>query len=79
MAGSSDTGANQLGATWPDVAIVVVEFAREDPLRFVFVFAVVCLGLWFLFPRVTSALRARYQNALAKLRKNGTDMEMADD
>ena len=79
IAATFDADETQMGATWPDVAIVVVEFAREDSMKFVLVFAVVCLGLWFLFPRVTSALRARYQNALAKLRKNGTDEEMPHD
>lgn len=78
-AATVDTDANQMGATWRDVAIVVVEFAREDSMKFVLVFAAVCLGLWFLFPRVTSALRARYQDALAKLRKDGTDEEMPND
>lgn len=70
-----------MGATWPDVAIVVVEFAREDSMRFVLVFAVVCLGLWFLFPVPSChiGVTARYQNALAKLQKNGTHEEVPHD
>ena len=74
-----DTDAHPVGATWPDVAIVVVEFAREEPLTFVSVFAAVVFGLCFLFPRVTAAMRARYQGALAKLRKNANDKETPDD
>ena len=74
-----DTDVRSVGATWPDVAIVVVEFAREEPLTFVSVFAAVVIGLWFLFPRVTSAMRARYQDTLAKWRGNANDKETPDD
>ena len=74
-----DTDAPPLGATWPDVAIVVVEFAREEPLTFVGVFAAVVLGLWFLFPRVTSAVRARYRGTLDRLRRTASDKETPDD
>ena len=74
-----DNDARPLGATWPDVAIVVVEFAREEPLTFVGVFAVVALGLWLLFPRITSLTRAVYQGTLGKLRRNAGDKEASDD
>ena len=73
-----DTDASPLGATWPDVAIAVVEFAREEPLTFVGVFAVVIVGLWFLFPRVTAAVRARYRGALDRLRRDASDKEAPD-
>ena len=74
-----DNDAHPLGATWPDVAIVVVAFAREEPLTFIGVFAAVVLGLWLLLPRVTSAMRARYQGALARLRRNAGERETPDD
>lgn len=61
------------------MAIVVVEFAREEPLTFLPVFAAVVFGLWFLFPRVTSAMRQRFLGTLAKRRRSGSDKETPDD
>ncbi|MDE0193686.1 MAG: hypothetical protein OXQ90_20235 [Gammaproteobacteria bacterium] len=74
-----DAAAHSVGATWPDVAMEVVKFAREEPLVFILVFVTVVLGLWFLFPRVTAVVRARYQKALDKLRNNAGDKETPDD
>lgn len=74
-----DTDARPVGTSWPDVAIEVVKFAREEPLTFIPVFAVVIFGLWFLFPRVTSAMRARYQGTLDKWRRSDSGKETSDD
>lgn len=57
------------GASWPDVALAIVAFAREDTANFVVVVAVLALVLWFLFPRVTVMLRERY--LLARSRGRG--------
>ena len=48
------------GATWPDVGLAVVAFAREEPWTFIGVFATICLIVWCLFPRVTQMLMAAY-------------------
>ena len=58
------------GATWPDVGLAIVEFAREDTLRFLVVFAVMGAVLWFLFPMVTRMLEKSY---LPRLRKGAKE------
>lgn len=52
--------------TWPDVGLAIVEFAREDTLKFLAVVVVTGFVLWFLFPRATRMLEKSY---LSKLRK----------
>ena len=49
------------GATWPDVGLAVVEFAREDTWRFLAVLVVFGIILWFLFPRITLKFKERYR------------------
>lgn len=49
------------GATWPDVGLAVVEFAREDTWRFLAVLVVFGIILWFLFPRITLNFKERYR------------------
>lgn len=51
------------GATWPDVGLAIVEFAREDTWKFVVVVGVIGLILWLLFPGATRGLRAAYRLA----------------
>ena len=52
--------------TWPDVGLAIVEFAREDTLRFLAVVLVFGVVLWFLFPRATRMLEKSY---ISKLRQ----------
>lgn len=54
------------GAQWPDVAIALIEFAMEQPAKFVFIFVLVCAGAWLLLPRFTYFLRRNYQSELLK-------------
>lgn len=49
------------GATWPDVGLAVVEFAREDTWRFLAVLVVFGIILWLLFPRITLKFKERYR------------------
>lgn len=42
-------GRKATGATWPDMIIAVVEFARYDTLRFIFVIVIGSLILNYLF------------------------------
>ena len=51
------------GATWPDVALALVEFAREDPWTFVGILAAVGWIVWCLFPRATRTLMEGYRAA----------------
>ena len=49
------------GATWPDVALALVAFAREDPWTFVGILAAVGFIVWCLFPRATRTFMAAYR------------------
>lgn len=48
----------QTGATWPDVALATISFAREEPIVFVGVLLGVLLPtafiVWFLLPRAST-------------------------
>ncbi len=57
-------------ATWADVGLAVVEFARYDP--YVFVAELFALGvvLWFLVPRATRVLENLYGEKLRKHRES---------
>ena len=60
------------GATWPDVGLALVAFAREEPWTFIGVFAAICLIVWCLFPRATQVLMAAYR---AERRIRGRDAQ----
>ena len=49
------------GATWPDVGLAIVEFAREDTWKFLAVLGVIGFILWLLFPRATRGLQEAYR------------------
>lgn len=57
------------GAGWPDVALAIVAFAREDTWEFLLVLVVLTLLVWFLFPRATAMLRESYRSARARRRE----------
>lgn len=61
-------------ATWPDVGLAIVEFAREDTLPFLAVVVVLGAVLWFLFPRATRMLEKSY---LPKLRRGDKEKPQA--
>ena len=63
------------GATWPDLGLAIVEFAREDTWRFIAVLAALGVLLWFLFPRATRALRQAYDVARARQREENREDE----
>ena len=63
-----------LGATWPDVGLAIVEFAREDTWPFLAVVIVIGTVLWFLFPRATRMLEKPY---LLRLRKSAKEKRRA--
>lgn len=56
----AESGEADYGATWPDVAIALIDFAREDTWEFLAVLVVIGLTVWLLFPRATQMLKARY-------------------
>ena len=55
-------------AGWPDVALAIVAFAREDTEKFLVVVVIFAVVLWILFPRATAMLRESYQAARSKRR-----------
>lgn len=59
------------GATWPDVGLAIVEFAREDTWKFVVVLGVIGFILWLLFPKATRGLQEAYR--LERLTRRGGD------
>ena len=58
---ASPDKATSHGATWPDVGLAIVEFAREDPWTFVGVLGAIGVILWLLFPRATRGLQEAYR------------------
>lgn len=46
-----------VGAAWPDVALAIIEFARNDTWKFILVIGFPGVILWLLFPRATHMLR----------------------
>ncbi len=67
--GVEQAAAKQGGATWADVAIEALSFAREEPLIFCAILAFTALILWLLFPRATRALQAVYSREVLKHRE----------
>jgi hypothetical protein len=59
----------QTGATWADVVITALTWAREEPLTFCAVLAFTALIIWLLFPRATKALEAVYRDKLLEHRR----------
>lgn len=67
------------GASWPDVALEIVAFAREETWKFLAVAAILIIilavVLWFLFPRATATLRASYLAARSEHRREASVAE----
>lgn len=63
------------GATWPDVGLAFVEFAREDTLKFIVILIVFGVILWFLFPRATRTLRQAYDVGRSRQREENREDE----
>lgn len=60
------------GASWSDVALAIVDFAREDTEKFVVVVVVLAPVIWFLFPGVTAMMRGRYRLARSRGRREAS-------
>ena len=63
------------GAGWPDVALAIVAFAREDTEKFVVVVLILGIVVWSLFPRATAMLRESYLAARSKRRREASAVE----
>ena len=61
------------GATWPDVGLAIVEFAREDTWKFIAILVALGVILWFLFPRATRTLRQAYDVARSRQREENRE------
>ena len=72
MAASQQTSH---GATWPDVGLAIVEFAREDTWNFIAILVVLGAILWFLFPRATRTLRQAYDATRLRQREENREDE----
>lgn len=74
----AESGEAASRADWPDVALALIDFAREDTLAFVGVLAATGVVVWCLFPRATEALKAKYQQARSE-HQNQLDSPTGDD
>ena len=59
MAASNAASGDATG--WPDVALAIVNFAREDLWTFIPAVVVLAAAIWLLFPRPTAMLREGYR------------------
>ena len=57
---ASPDGTTSYGATWPDVALAIIAFARADTWNFVLALVPIGVILWLLFPLVTRRLQKDY-------------------
>ena len=67
--------ADASGAGWPDVALAIIAFAREDTEKFSVVVVVLAIVMLALFPGVTAIMRERYQVARSNRRKEASAVE----
>lgn len=68
------------GAGWPDVALAIVAFAREDTAKFLLIVVILAIVVWFLFPRATAMLRENYRGARLKRRREASaEKDRTDD
>lgn len=49
------------GATWPDVALAVVEFARHDSWKFIVVFVAMVFVMWLVYSLLPSKIVEYYK------------------
>lgn len=63
------------GAQWPDVAIALIDFVREEPSKFAIVFILVSVAVWVLLPRFTHILSRNYQAELLKQQKENQESD----
>ncbi len=80
------TNAADTGTTWADVALAVVDFARQEPGVFISVVAalilltlVSALCIWLMLPRATAALARLYDAAREDARESNKDLFSNDD
>jgi hypothetical protein len=59
----------QTGATWADVVITALTWAREEPVSFCAVLAFTALIIWLLFPRATRLLQSVYTDKMLEHRR----------
>ena len=67
--------ADGSGASWPDVALAIVAFAREDTEKFLVVVVILAIVVWLLFPRATVVLRESYRAVRSKRRGEASAAE----
>ena len=60
-------------ASWPDVGLAIVEFARDDTLRFIAVLGALGCILWFLYPRRSGLFDALYRVARRRGRQDSSN------
>lgn len=54
----------ELGATWADFGIAIVDFARNDTIIFLLVVSFFTGLIWLLFPQATKMLRLAHETGL---------------
>lgn len=62
------------GATWADLGIAIVDFARLETGKFLLVLVtigIIGVILLFLYPRATAYLRQDYQTEISKQERGG--------
>jgi hypothetical protein len=64
----SNSADKATGSSWSDVALALIQFAREDPAVFCGIMALLCLLVWLLFPRATRALETIYADKINNYR-----------
>lgn len=60
-------------ASWPDVGLAIVEFARDDSLKFIAVFGAVSIIIWLLYPRRSRLFQALYKAARRKAQQESSN------
>lgn len=61
------------GASWPDVGLAIVEFARDDTLKFIAVLGALGIVLWFLYPSRSQWFQAVYRMARRRAQQESSN------
>ena len=60
-------------ASWPDVGLAVVDFARDDTLKFIAVLGALGIVLWFLYPSRSRLFQDLFRMARRKAQQESSN------
>lgn len=60
-------------ASWPDVGLAIVEFARDDTLKFIAVLGALGIILWLLYPSRSRLFQALYKAARRRAQQESSN------